>query len=244
MWRMTQGSPCLSSWSTAPALRVGPPPPPHRKHLCSKLPFTPLSHNCFDWGEHMTKAEPSRCFLPGIWNLDSLLAGCFLGTETQELWGNHLLLRAREKERWEGILQKKSEADKQRKAEMSLAMFSAILVPPRAVWPPCVGVHESSVLWCTCSTQTRLLSSGTASQKNWCFQTVVLERRLLTVPWTAKRSNQSILEVNPEYSLEGLMLKLQYSGHLMWRADSLEKILMLGKIEGKKRRGQRRMMVG
>lgn len=77
----------------------------------------------------MTKAEPSRCFLPGIWNLDSLLVGCFLGTETQELWGNHLLLRAREKERWEGSLQKKSEADKQRKAEMSLAMFSAILVP-------------------------------------------------------------------------------------------------------------------
>ena len=70
-------------------------------------------------------------------------------------------------------------------------------------------------------------------------------RRLLRVPWTAKRSNQSILkEVNPEYSLEGLMLKLQYFGHLMWRADSLEKTLILGKIEGGRRRGQQREMVG
>ena len=69
-------------------------------------------------------------------------------------------------------------------------------------------------------------------------------RRLLRVPWTARRSNQSILkEINPEYSLEGLMLKLklQYFGHLMRRADSLEKTLMLGKIEGKRRRGQQRM---
>ena len=63
----------------------------------------------------------------------------------------------------------------------------------------------------------------------WCW------RRLLRVPWTARRSNQSILkEISPEYSLEGLMLKLklQYSGHLMWRTDSFEKTLMLGKIEG------------
>ena len=68
----------------------------------------------------------------------------------------------------------------------------------------------------------------------WCW------RRLLTVPWTARRSNQSILkEISPGCSLEGLMLKLklQYFGHLMWRADSFEKILMLGKIEGKWRRG-------
>ena len=58
----------------------------------------------------------------------------------------------------------------------------------------------------------------------------------------ARRSNQSILkEINPKYSLEGLMLKLQYFGHLMWRANSLEKILMLGKIEGRRRRGQQRM---
>ena len=66
----------------------------------------------------------------------------------------------------------------------------------------------------------------------------------MRVPWTARRSNQSILkEINPEYSLEGLMLKLklQYSGHLIGRADSLEKTLMLGKIEGRRRSGQQRM---
>ena len=66
----------------------------------------------------------------------------------------------------------------------------------------------------------------------------------MRVPWTARRSNQSILkEINPEYSLERLMLKLklQYFGHLMQRADSLEKTLMLGKIEGRRRRGQQRM---
>ena len=66
----------------------------------------------------------------------------------------------------------------------------------------------------------------------------------MTVPWTARRSNQSILkEVNPDYSFEGLMLKLklQYFGHLMRRADSLEKTLMLGKIEGRRRRRQQRM---
>ena len=100
--------------------------------------------------------------------------------------------------------------------------------------------------------------------KNWCFWTVVLEktllrsdeikniqggmaidwRRLLRVPWTARRSNQSILkEISPGCSLKGLMLKLklQYFGHLMWRADSLEKTLMLGKIEGRRRRGRQRM---
>ena len=68
----------------------------------------------------------------------------------------------------------------------------------------------------------------------WCW------RRLLRVPWAARRSNQSILkEINPEYSLEGLMLKLQYFGHLMRRADSLKKTLMLGKIEGRRRRVDR-----
>ena len=70
----------------------------------------------------------------------------------------------------------------------------------------------------------------------WCW------RRLLRVPWTARRSNQSILkEISPEYSLEGLMLKLQYFGHLMRRTDSLEGTLMLGKIEGRRRRGRQRM---
>ena len=67
-------------------------------------------------------------------------------------------------------------------------------------------------------------------------------RRLLRVPWTARRSNQSILkEFSPEYTLEGLMLNLQYFGHLMWRTDSLEKTLMLGKIEGRRRGGQQRI---
>ena len=70
--------------------------------------------------------------------------------------------------------------------------------------------------------------------KLWCW------RRLLRVPWTARRSNQSTLkEINPEYSLEGLMLKCQYFGHLIRRADSLEKTLMLGKTEGRRRRQQR-----
>ena len=72
----------------------------------------------------------------------------------------------------------------------------------------------------------------------------MLEKTLERVPWTARRSNQSILkEISPEYSLEGLMLKLklQYLSHLMRRADSFEKTLMLGKIEGKRRRGRQRM---
>ena len=90
--------------------------------------------------------------------------------------------------------------------------------------------------------------------KSWTIKKVCLEelmllncgvgRRLLRVPWTARRSNQSILkEISPEYSLEGLMLKLklQYFGHLMRRTDSLEKTLMLGKTESRKRRGRQRM---
>ena len=74
--------------------------------------------------------------------------------------------------------------------------------------------------------------------KLWCWQ------RLLRVPWTTRRSNQSILkEISPGCSLEGLMLKpkLQYFGHIMWRADSFEKTLMIGKIEGRRRRGRQRM---
>ena len=82
--------------------------------------------------------------------------------------------------------------------------------------------------------------------EHWRIDTFVLWcwRRLLRVPWTARRSNQSILkEINPEYSSAGLMLKLklQYFGHLMWRTDSLEMTLMLGKIEGWRRRGWQRM---
>ena len=79
--------------------------------------------------------------------------------------------------------------------------------------------------------------------KNWCLE-LWCWRRLLRVPWTARRSNQSILkEISSECSLEGLMLKLklQYFGHLMWSADSFEKTLMLGKIEGRRRRGRQRM---
>ena len=86
--------------------------------------------------------------------------------------------------------------------------------------------------WTTKKAQRRRIDAF----KLWCW------RRLLRVPWTARRPNQSILkEISPKYSLEGLMLKLklQYFGHLMWRADSLEKILMLGKIEGGRRRGDR-----
>ena len=78
----------------------------------------------------------------------------------------------------------------------------------------------------------------TDASELWCW------RRLLRVPWTSRRSNQSILrEISPRCSLEGLILKLklQYFGHLMWRADSLEKTLMLGKIEGRRRRGQQKM---
>ena len=86
-------------------------------------------------------------------------------------------------------------------------------------------------------THTQKLSTKELILLNiWCW------RRLLRVPCTPRRSNQSILkEISPEYSLEGLMLKFQYSGHQMWRADSLEKTLMLEKIEGRRRRGRQRM---
>ena len=91
---------------------------------------------------------------------------------------------------------------------------------------------------CECWTIKKAESQRIDAFELWCW------RRLLRVPWTARRSNQSILkEISTEYSLEGLMLKLklQYFAHLMWRADSLEKTLMLGKIEGKRRRGQQKM---
>ena len=88
--------------------------------------------------------------------------------------------------------------------------------------------------WTVKNTEHRMIDAFVL----WCW------RRLLRVPWTARRSNQSILkEISPEYSLEGLMLKLklQYFDHLMWRIDSLEKTLMLGGIGGKRRRGRQRM---
>ena len=80
--------------------------------------------------------------------------------------------------------------------------------------------------------------------KNWCSHTMVLEKRLLRVPWTAQRLNQSVLkEINPEYSLEELVLKLklQYFGHVMWRASLLEETLMLWKTEGRRRWRRQRM---
>ena len=85
-----------------------------------------------------------------------------------------------------------------------------------------------------CSDINELCNYGIDAFKRWCWRRVFLR-----VPWAARRSNQSILkEINPEYSLEVLMLKLWYFGHLMWRADSLEKTLILGKIEGRRRRGR------
>ena len=103
------------------------------------------------------------------------------------------------------------------------------------------------ILWKHLRTNTKFSSEYSSAfsdslklerSPEWCW------RRLLRVPWTARRSNQSILkEISPECSLEGLMLKLklQYFGHLMRRADSFEKTLMLGKIEGRRRRGRQRM---
>ena len=90
--------------------------------------------------------------------------------------------------------------------------------------------------WCESWTIKKAESQRIDAFELWCW------RRLLRVPWTARRSNQSILkDISPEHSLEGLMLKLklQYFGHLMWRTDSLEKSLMLGKIEGGRRGWQR-----
>ena len=95
--------------------------------------------------------------------------------------------------------------------------------------------YGSPVVMCRCESWTiKKAENQIDTFELWCW------RRLLRNPWTARKSNQSILkEINPEYSLKGLMLKLklQYFGHLMWRADSLEKTLMLGKIEGKGEKG-------
>ena len=93
-----------------------------------------------------------------------------------------------------------------------------------------------------CPVYTQVWVGSGWAPKNWCIWTVVLEKTL-RVPWTARRSNQSILKISPKISLEGMMLKLklQYFGHLMRRVDSLEKTLMLGGIGGRRRRGQPRM---
>ena len=95
---------------------------------------------------------------------------------------------------------------------------------------------SSSHVWCENWTIKKAEHRKIDAFELWCW------RRLFRVPWTVRRSNQSILkEISPEYSLERLMLQLQYFGHLMQRADSLEKTLMLGKIEDRRRRGKHRM---
>ena len=103
------------------------------------------------------------------------------------------------------------------------------------------GFSSRHVWMCELDYKRKLSAWRTDAFELWCWI------RLLRVPWTARSSNQSILkEISPEYSLEGLMLtlKLQYFGHLMWRTDSLEKTLMLGKIEGRRRRGKQDELVG
>ena len=100
------------------------------------------------------------------------------------------------------------------------------------------GTRNQLIKWLIFYSCLYLKCKYITTNELWCW------RRLLRVPWTAKRANQSILkEISPGCSLEGLMLKLelQYFGHLMWRADSFEKTLMLGKTEGGRRRGQQRM---
>jgi len=108
---------------------------------------------------------------------------------------------------------------------------------PTKVWIVKAVVFPVVMYRCESWTIKKAEQWRTDAFKLWCW------RRLLRVPWTVRRSNYSILkEINPEYSLEQLMLKLklQYFGYLMWRDDSLEKLLMLGETEGKRRRGQQR----
>ena len=111
--------------------------------------------------------------------------------------------------------------------DMNLSKLQEV-VKDREAW--CAAVHGVAESWTIKKAECR----RTDAFELWCW------RRLLRVPWTARKSNQSILkEFNPDYSLEGLLLKLklQYFGHLMQRTDSLEKTLVLGKIEGRRRRG-------
>ena len=111
-----------------------------------------------------------------------------------------------------------------------ITLPAKVCIVKAMVFPEIVSRHES---W----TIKKLENQRIDAFELWCW------RRLLTVPWTARRSNQCILKINSGCSLERLMLrlKLQYFGHLMQRADSLEKTLMLGKIEGRRRRGRQRM---
>jgi len=108
------------------------------------------------------------------------------------------------------------------------------IIPSKGPSSQCYG-FSSSYAW-----MWELDYKESWALKNWCFWTVVLEKALEWVPWAARRSNQSILkDITPEYSLEGLMLKLklQCFGYLIQRTDSLEKTMMLGMIEGRRRKG-------
>ena len=123
---------------------------------------------------------------------------------------------------------------------MAYSKAEALLCQQRSIWLWSIMAMVFPVVMygCESSTIRRAERRRIDAFELWCW------RRLLRVPWTARRSNQSILkEISPGCSLEGLMLKpkLQYFGHLMWRADSFEKTLMLGKIEGRRRRGRQRM---
>ena len=118
---------------------------------------------------------------------------------------------------------------------------------------PSLGSHRVRHNWSDVATVAYILSSSHVQMweldhkegwmsTSWCFQTVVLETlKTPESPLDSKEIKPILNEINPEYSLEGLMLKLQYFGHLMWRADSLEKTMMLGKIDGKRKRGWQRM---
>ena len=125
----------------------------------------------------------------------------------------------------------------------AMTNLGSILKSRESTWPTKGLYSQSYVFSSSHAWMWELDHKEGWTPKNWCFWVVVLEKTLES-PLDNKRSNQSILkEVNPEYSLEGLMLKVkfQYLSHLMWRANSLEKTLILGKIEGRRRGGWQRM---
>ena len=127
--------------------------------------------------------------------------------------------------------------------ERSLTNLDSIFKSRDITLPTKVCLVKATVFFSSRTWKLEMECKESWVLKNWCFE-LWCWRRLLRVPWIARRSNQSILkEISPGCSLEGLMLKLkcQYLGHLMRRVDSFEKTLMLGKIEGRRRRGRQRM---